>query len=334
MPDASSPPPPNLALPRLGLGCMGFTEFYGDDSAAADPDAIVGRALDLGVTLIDTADAYGPFRNEEAVGRALRGKRHRAVLATKFGVDREAGDASGISGRLNGKPDFVKRACEASLQRLGCDVIDLYYMHRLDPETPVEETAGALAELVREGKIRHYGLCEVGAETLRRANAVHPVSALQSEFSLWHRDPEALFPDLAALGVPLVNYSPLGRGFLSGRIRSIDDLAKDDWRRLSPRFQGENFDRNLAVVDAVRDLADAKGCTTAQLALAWCRAAPVRVVPLTGATTVEQLEENAASLDVVLSREEVAAIERAAPAGAFGGESWPPGSVGGRVEKA
>lgn len=332
MSDASAPMKPRLPLPGLGLGCMALTEFYGKDSAAADPDAVIGRALELGVTLIDTADAYGPFRNEEAVGRALKGRRDKAILSTKFGVDREAGDTSGISGGLNGRPEFVKKACEASLKRLQTDVIDLYFMHRLDPTTPVEETTGALADLVRDGKVRHIGFCEVGAETLHRASAVHPVSALQSEYSLWHRDPEHLFETINALGVTLVNYSPLGRGFLSGQIRSIDDLAEDDWRRNSPRFQGENFARNLAIVDAVRAVADAKGCTLAQLALAWCRSAPAHVAPLNGATTVAQLEENAASLDIVLTDEDVWAIERAAPAEAFGGQSWPTGSVGARVD--
>ena len=328
----SSATSPRLALPGLGLGCMALTEFYGNDSAGADADAVIGRALELGVSLIDTADAYGPFRNEEAVGRALKGRRNKAILSTKFGVDRQAGDTSGISGGLNGRPEFVKGACEASLRRLQTDVIDIYFMHRLDPTTPVEETTGALADLVQEGKIRHIGFCEVGADTLRRAHAVHPVSALQSEYSLWHRDPERLFGDLNALGISLVNYSPLGRGFLSGQIRSIDDLAEDDWRRNSPRFQGENFARNLAIVDAVRAVADAKGCTLAQLALAWCRSAPAHVTSLNGATNVAQLEENAASLNVVLTPEDIAAIERAAPAEAFGGQSWPVGSVGARVD--
>lgn len=324
--------PPRLALPGLGLGCMALTEFYGKDSAGADPDAVIGRALELGVSLIDTADAYGPFRNEEAVGKALRGRRDKAILSTKFGVDREAGDTSGISGGLNGKPDFVKRACEASLKRLQTDVIDLYFMHRLDPTTPVEDTTGALAELVQEGKIRHIGFCEVGEHTLRRAHAVHPVSALQSEYSLWHRDPEKIFGMLNETGISLVNYSPLGRGFLSGQIRSIDDLAEDDWRRNSPRFQGKNFANNLAIVDAIQGIARDKGCTMAQLALAWCRAAPANVTPLNGATTVPQLEENAASLHVNLTAEDIAAIERIAPSAAFGGQSWPEGSVGARVD--
>lgn len=325
-------PAPRLTLPGLGLGCMALTEFYGKDSAHADPDAVIGRALDLGITLIDTADAYGPFRNEEAVGRALKGKRDKAILATKFGVDREAGNAAGLTGGLNGRPEFVKRACEASLKRLQTDVIDLYFMHRLDPTTPIEDTTGALAELVQEGKVRHIGFCEISAATLRRAHAVHPVSALQSEYSLWHRDPEKHFETLNELGISFVNYSPLGRGFLSGQIRSIDDLAEDDWRRHSPRFQGENFARNLAIVDAVQKVAQAKGCTLAQLALAWCRAAPASVTPLNGATTIAQLEENAAVLDLHLTAQDLAAIERAAPAEAFGGQSWPEGSVGARVD--
>ncbi len=321
-----------LALPPLGLGCMALTEFYGQDSAAADIDGVIGRAIELGVNLLDTADAYGPHRNEEAVGRALRGRRDKVILATKFGIVRETGDRDAATGGINGRPDYVKRACAASLRRLDTDVIDIYYMHRPDPNTPIEETAGALLDLIQEGKIRAAGYCEIGEGLLRRAHSVCPVTALQSEYSLWHRDTERTFEALNELGVALVCYSPLGRGFLTGKICSIDDLAEDDWRRGSPRFQGDNFDRNLALVDAVRAVAEAKGCTLAQLALAWVRSAPASVIPLNGATTIAQLEENAGSLDIDLTPADLEAIERAAPAEAFGGASWPAGSVGARVD--
>lgn len=323
-----------VAIPGLGVGCMGLTEFYGKDSAEADVRGVIHRAIDIGLGFFDTADAYGPFRNEEAVGAALKGRRSKAVLATKFGVVRNAGNTAGLTGGLSGKAAYVKEACEASLKRLGTDYIDIYYMHRPDPTTPIEETAGAMGDLVRQGKIRAIGFSEIGAGLLRRAHAVHPVGALQSEYSLWHRDPDDLLDELAALGVALVPYSPLGRGFLTGRIRSISDLAPDDWRRNSPRFQGENFARNLAVVDSLKAIAGRRGCTLAQLALAWLKSRAPFVAPLCGPTTVAQLEENAGALDIALTGAERDEIERVSPKAAFSGESWPAGSVGAAVDRS
>jgi len=258
---------------------MGMSDFYG---AANDTQsiAVIHRALDLGVTLLDTADMYGVGRNEELVGRAIRDRREAVVLATKFGNVR-APDGTFLG--INGRPEYVKEACDASLKRLGVDVIDLYYQHRVDPQTPIEDTVGAMADLVREGKVRYLGLSEAAPATIRRAHAVHPISALQTEYSLWSRDPEdELLPLCAELGIGFVAYSPLGRGFLTGAIRSIDDLAPDDWRRQNPRFQGENFRRNLELVDAVREIAADKGCTAAQLALAWVLAREDGVVPIPG----------------------------------------------------
>lgn len=324
-----------LVVSGMGLGCMGLTEFYGEDSRGADPDRVIGGAIDLGIRLIDTADAYGPWRNEEAVGRALTGsRRDKVTLSTKFGVVRREDQREGISGAICGRPDYVREACEASLKRLRTERIDLFFMHRPDPDTPIEDTVGAMADLVRAGKVQHIGFCEIGETLLRRAHSGHAVTALQSEYSLWHRDPETLFPLLRELGIGFMPYSPLGRGFLTGRIRSIDDLAQDDWRRHSPRFQGENFERNLAVVDQVRAIADRKGCSLAQLALAWVRAAQLAVVPLSGATEIGQLEENAAALNIRLTRAELDAIEAVSPRGAFAGMSWPEGSVGAQVDTA
>jgi aryl-alcohol dehydrogenase-like predicted oxidoreductase len=322
----------DLIVPGLGLGCMGLTEFYGTDSREADANAVISRAIELGIPFLDTADAYGPWRNEEAVGRALRGRRHEVVLSSKFGVVRREDQGDGITGAICGRPNYVKAACDASLRRLGVDHLDLYFMHRPDPETPIEETAGALVDLVGAGKVRAIGFCEIGPALLRRAHAIHPVAAVQSEFSLWHRATAVLLPVLRELGVGLVAYSPLGRGFLSGKIRSLDDLAPDDWRRNSPRFQGDNFARNLAVVDRLKDIAARRGVTTAQLALAWIRAQADFIVPLSGATTVTQLEENAQSLEIQLDARELEEIEAASPRDAFAGESWPAGSVGARVD--
>ncbi len=309
----------------IGLGCMGMSEFYGprDD---AESTATIRHALDRGVNLLDTADMYGPYINEELVGRAIRGRRDEAVLATKFGFVRDPADADRRV--IDGSPAHVREACEASLRRLGVDTIDLYYLHRVDARVPVEETVGAMAGLVAAGKVRWLGLSEVSAQTLRRAHAVHPISALQSEYSLWTRDPEgAVLAACRELGVGLVAYSPLGRGFLSGEIRSFDDFASDDYRRKQPRFQGENFARNLALVDIVRRLAEAKGIAPAQLALAWVLAQGPDIVPIPGTKRRSYLEQNIAALEVVFDAGELAAIDRAFPSDAVTGERYPAGMM-------
>ena len=309
-----------LVASSIGLGCMGMSDFYG---AANDRQSIevIHRALDLGVALLDTADMYGVGRNEELVGRAIRDRRDAVVLATKFGNVR-APDGTFLG--IDGRPEYVKQACDASLKRLGVDVIDLYYQHRVDPKTPIEDTVGAMADLVREGKVRHLGLSEAGPETIRRAHAVHPIAALQTEYSLWSRDPEdELLPLCAELGIGFVAYSPLGRGFLTGSIRSIDDLAPDDWRRQNPRFQGENFQRNLALVDAVHDLAEEKGCTAAQLALAWVLAREEGIVPIPGTRSIERLEENVRAADLSLGDDELRRLDEIVPPGAAAGTRYP-----------
>jgi aryl-alcohol dehydrogenase-like predicted oxidoreductase len=295
----------------LGLGCMGMSEFYGalDEAEAI---ATIHRALELGISLLDTADMYGPHTNERLVGRAIAGRRDAVVLATKFGIVRDPADPTARA--INGRPEYVREACEASLRRLGLDHIDLYYQHRVDPDTPIEETVGAMAELVQEGKVLHLGLSEAGPATLRRANAVHPIAALQTEYSLWSRDPEdEILPTVRELGIGFVAYSPLGRGFLSGQIRSLDDLAPDDYRRHSPRFQGENFERNLQLVQRVEELARDKGVTAGQLALAWVLHQGEDIVPIPGTKRRAYLEENAAAVDVQLTADELRTIAEALP---------------------
>jgi aryl-alcohol dehydrogenase-like predicted oxidoreductase len=289
---------------------MGMSEFYG----AADETqsvATINRALDLGVNLLDTADIYGPYTNERLVGRAIRARRHEVVLATKFGNVR---DRSGAWLGISGRPDYVRQSCDASLQRLNVDVIDLYFQHRVDPNTPIEETVGTMADLVKAGKVRHLGLSEAAPATLRRAYAVHPIAALQTEYSLWSREPEGeLLATCRELGIGFVAYSPLGRGFLTGRLRSIDELAADDWRRRNPRFQGANFQRNLDLVATVEALAHRKGCTPAQVALAWLLAQGDDIVPIPGSTRMERVEENAGAVSVSLGPDELATLDTLAP---------------------
>jgi aryl-alcohol dehydrogenase-like predicted oxidoreductase len=309
-----------LEVSALGLGCMGMSEFYGTGDEAQSI-ATIHRALDLGVTFLDTADMYGPFTNERLVGKAISGRRDEVVLATKFGNERgEDGSRIGI----NGSPDYVRRAIDASLQRLGVDHVDLYYQHRVDRSVPVEETWGALAEVVRAGKVRHVGISEAAPDTIRRAHAVHPVTALQTEWSLWTRDVEddGVLATVRELGIGFVAYSPIGRGFLSGQIRSVDDLADDDFRKHHPRFQGENFAKNLELVDRVREIADEKGVTATQLALAWVLAQGHDVVPIPGTKRVAYLEENAAAAQVELTDKDLARLDEVAPQGAAVGDRY------------
>jgi aryl-alcohol dehydrogenase-like predicted oxidoreductase len=307
------------AVSAIGLGCMGMSEFYGPRDEA-ESVATLHRALDRGLDFLDTADAYGPFTNEELVGRAIRGRRREVFLATKFGLLRSADPAyRGVCGR----PDYVRSACEASLKRLGVDVIDLYYQHRVDPEVPVEDTVGAMAALVQEGKVRFLGLSEAGPQTIRRAHAVHPITALQSEYSLWTRDHEdGALPVCRELGIGLVAYSPLGRGFLTGTLAAPDDLAADDFRRTNPRFQEENFRKNLALAGLIRQMAAGKGCTAAQLALAWVLSRGEDIVPIPGTKRRKWLEENIAALEVTLTDEEQRRLEAIAPKGVAAGERY------------
>jgi aryl-alcohol dehydrogenase-like predicted oxidoreductase len=311
------------AVSAIGLGCMSigiartYTSSVRDDAQAV---GLIHRALDLGITMLDTADVYGD--SERQVGQAIRGRRDKVVLASKFGF--VAGPA-GPDSAVDGSAAYVRKACEASLQRLGVDCIDLYYLHRVDTRVPIEETVGAMAELVRQGKIRHIGLSEASAHTVRRAHTVHPIAAVQSEYSLWTRDPEhELLPALHSLGIALVAFSPLGRGFLAGRFNSLDDLAGEDWRRNNPRFQGENFASNLALVERLKALASQKGCTAAQLALAWLLRRHENVIPIPGTSSIKRIEENAAAADVRLSDDELARIEQVSPQGAAAGERYDP----------
>jgi aryl-alcohol dehydrogenase-like predicted oxidoreductase len=313
-----------LAVSAIGLGCMGMSDFYGPSDEAQSLETL-NHAIDIGVTFWDTADMYGVGRNEELLGRVLKERRGEVVLATKFGNVR---GADGAFLGIDGSPDYVRKACDASLRRLGVDHIDLYYQHRVDPKVPIEETVGAMAELVHQGKVRHLGLSEAAAGTIRRAAAVHPIAALQTEYSLWSRELEdEILPTCRSLGIALVAYSPLGRGFLTGKIQSQDDLDPSDWRRQNPRFQGENLEKNLELAGRIREIAGRKGCTPAQLALAWLLAQGRDVVPIPGTRSPKRLDENAAACQVALSADDLAEIEAVIPRTMVAGERYPAASM-------